>query len=224
MQPYICMYVHMYLYVHRFVWHRYRNFVETTKSDGLHTYIHTCVQSFWGKKQLWKIRPHGCGCLFTYVHMYVCIPHCLHPGMKTARITWDAMAKTRMRQSANLEEHTSVDSGMQDRNLTPVGLYENVRDVLFQRQDKKKVKHPPEIAWFPRDVVLLMPKLTRQNISFLNAERECMGFFPRMINVLTYCSQSLKRWWPCSSLMRGGYFHTVHTCVHKRNVGQCATD
>ena len=29
---------------------------------------------------------------------------------------------------------------------TPVGLYENVRGVLFQRQDKKKVKHPPEIA------------------------------------------------------------------------------
>ena len=220
MQPYICMYVHMYLYVHRFVWHRYRNFVETTKSDGLHTYIHTCVQSFWGKKQLWKIRPHGCGCLFTYVHMYVCIPHCLHPGMKTARITWDAMAKTGMRQSANLEEHTSVDSGMQDRHLKP--RWDCTRMFGTSCSNGKTRKRSSillklkryKVTWFPRDVVLLMPKLTRQNFSFLNAERECMGFFPRMINVLTYCSQSLKRWWPCSSLMRGGYFHTVHTCIH----------
>lgn len=36
---------------------------------------------------------------------------------------------------------------------TPVGLYENVRDVLFQRQDKKKVKHPPEIETVQSDMI-----------------------------------------------------------------------
>ena len=36
---------------------------------------------------------------------------------------------------------------------TPLALYENVRDVMFQRQDKNKVKHPPEIDTVESDMI-----------------------------------------------------------------------